>query len=89
MSGCSYDNPCPVCGEQMSCYSDYKPIDFVSGECVECGFYYYTKMHLASKTGLKQMRESWEEGCDRKYKPKGLKIDVKGVAVKFGITRDK
>ena len=42
MSGCSYDEKCPECGANMSCYSDYKPHNFVSGDCTECGFYYRT-----------------------------------------------
>ena len=42
MSGTSYSNLCPVCGEEMDCYSDYKPYDTVGGECIHCGFAYYT-----------------------------------------------
>ena len=43
MSGCSYGSICPKCGGEMSCYSDYKPYDTVFGECLNCGFTYYTK----------------------------------------------
>lgn len=42
MSGCSYGSQCPKCGAEMCCYSNYKPYDVVSGQCLECGFYYYT-----------------------------------------------
>lgn len=26
----------------MQTYMDWKPADYVSGDCFECGFYYYT-----------------------------------------------
>jgi len=43
MSGCSSSEKCPKCGSEMSTYSDYKPHDYVSGDCLECGFYYRTE----------------------------------------------
>jgi len=42
MSGCSYSEKCPKCGGEMTCYSDWKPYDMVSGICLECGFAYDT-----------------------------------------------
>ena len=36
MSGCSYSEKCPKCGGEMTCYSDWKPHDMVSGVCMEC-----------------------------------------------------
>lgn len=43
MSGCSDIGTCPKCGGQMETYTDYKPHDTVSGECLECGFEYWTE----------------------------------------------
>ena len=44
MSGCGYSSTCPKCGsENMQCYSDYKPYDTASGECLDCGFSYSTQ----------------------------------------------
>jgi Zn ribbon nucleic-acid-binding protein len=43
MSGNSYDSTCPNCGGSMDCYNDYKPHEYVSGECLECGFEYHTE----------------------------------------------
>jgi len=43
MSGCGYTSPCPKCGATMSCYSDWKPYDMSSAECLECGFEYHTE----------------------------------------------
>jgi len=42
MSGVSGASPCPKCGAQMQTYADWKPADYVSGDCFECGFFYYT-----------------------------------------------
>ena len=42
MSGSSGSAPCPECGAKMHTYVDWKPFDYVSGECLECGFHYYT-----------------------------------------------
>lgn len=55
MSGTSYDNPCPNCGESMTCWSDYKPIDSVGGECLNCGFYYQTNK---GQMKLKELNDS-------------------------------
>lgn len=43
MSGNSYDRECIKCGGTVYAYSDYKPFDNVSGECLECGWCYYTE----------------------------------------------
>ena len=42
MSGHSYGETCIKCGGEMDCYSDHKPHSYESGECLECGFSYYT-----------------------------------------------
>ena len=43
MSGCSDSRDCPVCGQDMDVYTDYKPFDTVNMNCVHCGFYGYVK----------------------------------------------
>ena len=44
MSGHSYSTWCPRCKSENSIMAsqDHKPHDCVSGECLECGFCYYT-----------------------------------------------
>lgn len=42
MSGSSYDDTCFRCDGTMYCYENRKPHDFVSGECLNCGYEYYT-----------------------------------------------
>ena len=58
MSGTSYENQCPNCGQQMNCYSDHKPYDQVGGECWECGFCYYTKQE---QMPLKELNDKRKE----------------------------
>ena len=43
MSGCGYTTDCPKCGATMECYSDWKPYDMASAECLNCGFEYHTE----------------------------------------------
>ena len=58
MSGCSGTAPCPKCGAEMDTYMDWKPYDYVSGECLECGFCYYT---IDGQMKLDEMNEKREE----------------------------
>jgi len=61
MSGCSYDSSCPNCGGTTMCYSDHKPFDYVSGDCADCGFYFYTKAGYRTLEGLNEYREELHE----------------------------
>ena len=45
----------------MSCYSDYKPHDYVHGECVECGFSYHTITKQLSLDELNEARKEYNE----------------------------
>jgi len=60
MSGFSSQEICPICGKPMTAYSDYKPFDSVFGECLNCGFTYYTKVEQLSLEELNERRK--EEG---------------------------
>ena len=64
MSSHSYENICPVCKEQMSCCCDYSPFDFVSGDCIHCGFSYYTKVEQMSLEDINYQREEHNEGME-------------------------
>lgn len=39
--------------------SDWKPHDSVSGECLRCGYYYYTQNGFSTKTELKSLRTDY------------------------------
>lgn len=56
MSGTSYSTTCPKCGANMGCYYDWKPYDTVNGQCLECGFSYYTKETQMSLKEVNNLR---------------------------------
>jgi len=72
MSGVSSSTPCPICGEEMSTYSDYKPFDTVFGECLHCGFTYYTKAEQMTLAEINDRRKE-EEPPLKPIKAKQLK----------------
>ena len=64
MSGHSFSNPCPVCGNEMNCYSDYKPFEHSSGECLNCGFYYQPKTGQMSLAEVNDLRKEHNGDID-------------------------
>jgi len=63
MSGESHDEVCPCCGGDMECSSDWKPISCVAGECLDCGFKYWTQ------TGRSKLSEVNERRADFNRRP--------------------
>lgn len=62
MSGTSYDSVCPNCGDTMNCYSDYKPFERISSECLNCGFYLEPKIGQMTLKDLNYQRKDYNEG---------------------------
>lgn len=60
MSGHSDSGICPSCGGDMNTYTDWKPHDQVSGECLDCGFSYYTKTYRMTLEEVNEYRENME-----------------------------
>jgi len=62
MSGSSDVMNCPRCEgkETLFTSSDYKPYDGVSGECLNCGFMYWTQEGRMGKTELEERRKDYE-----------------------------
>ena len=61
MSGSSYDNVCPRCGgPNLKCYSDSRPYDTVSGECLDCGFSYYVEEDRLTLEGVNSLRQDYD-----------------------------
>lgn len=61
MSGCSDSAKCPRCGSaNMNANSDWKPFDTVSGECLECGFTYWTEVSLMTLKEVNELRKDYE-----------------------------
>jgi hypothetical protein len=44
----------------MDLYQDWKPYDYYSGECLNCGFFYYPKEEQFSLEELNEKREEAE-----------------------------
>ncbi len=60
MSGMSSSVSCNQCGGEMNTYSDYKPHDYVSGECLDCGFCYYTEDSQMTLQEVNEQRASMD-----------------------------
>lgn len=60
MSGFSGDDVCIKCNGNMMVYSDYKPHAYVSGECLDCGFAYYTNDEQLTLQEVNELREHQE-----------------------------
>ena len=64
MSGSTERDTCPECGDgNMTVYSDYKPHSIVGGNCMQCGFYFYTADGQMDLEELNEAREEENEGC--------------------------
>lgn len=62
MSGWSDNFTCPNCGSNNTRSSgDYKPIDSVSGECFDCGFYYFTQSGYFNLEELNDLRVEMDQ----------------------------
>ena len=66
MSGTSFENPCPNCGQPATWYSDYKPFEHSSGECMYCGFYLNPKIGQMDLKTLNEIRKDFN--TDNGYK---------------------
>jgi hypothetical protein len=60
MSGHSDSETCCCCGADMNTYYDWKPHQYVYGQCLECGFSYYTEDRLMPLDEVNSLREDME-----------------------------
>lgn len=58
MSGCSGETKCPNCGADADLYEDWKPFNFATITCYECGLQIYP---INSYMSLEELNESREE----------------------------
>ena len=54
MSGCTDLSECPNCGNDMTTYQDWKPINLTENWCLHCGWYSTTKF---GQMGLDELNE--------------------------------
>lgn len=55
----SYSIPCPKCSEQMNCWNDTRTNE-VGGECLNCGYTYWTNHDFKSLKELNEIREEFD-----------------------------
>lgn len=75
MSGSSDQEKCPFCEGAMEVSSDWKPHDFVSGECLECGYLYYMKTGQMSLKEVNEIRKDRELKPIKQFKPRKYQPD--------------
>ena len=61
MSGCSFDEPCPKCGGTMDSASDWKLHNLCSGQCLQCGYNYWTETGRMSLEEINELRAEMEQ----------------------------
>ena len=61
----------------MSCQTDYRPHDGVSGTCVQCGYEYWTELGFADKGTLDELR------ADHEYTPLPITDEMKNLILEF------
>lgn len=64
MSGVSDSTQCPICNGIMERYVDWKPFDYSSGQCLDCGFYYAPKTGQMDLEEVNELRADYNEGMD-------------------------
>lgn len=61
MSGTTSNSQCPACGSmEYQYYCDWKPFDYISGECLNCGFVMYPKFEQMTLEELNEQRVDQE-----------------------------
>lgn len=56
MSGFSDGCACPNCGEQADKYTDWKPFDYISIQCLNCGLRIFPEISYQTLEELNESR---------------------------------
>ena len=56
MSSHSYETKCPNCSKEMNSCQENRPIDYITSECIHCGFYLVARSGFMS---LEDLNESY------------------------------
>jgi len=95
MSGSSYSTDCPRCGgkDTMNCQTDHRPFDGVSGECLRCGFEYWTDMGIMDAKELGARRVDYDCSTEELAKfgqiPDDDKQNIEKFDTNYGIKTEK
>ena len=79
MSGVSSSSPCPICNNEMDTYTDWKPFDYSSAECMECGFYIQPTIGQRELKEINQLRLDYNENMELKGKKRLLPLKQKDL----------
>ena len=60
MSGCSYGDSCPNCGENMDVAEDHKPFPHATCQCLNCGIVTFTETDYLSLEELNEARLDYD-----------------------------
>jgi len=85
MSGNSYSQDCPRClgKDTLMCNNDSRPHETINGECVCCGYFYYTNFSRLDKDTLKQIRKDY--GYKNKKLTKKQLENIKDFDLNYGV----
>lgn len=87
MSGTSDTTKCPRCGrEHFDVYTDWKPWDTISGNCLDCGFILRTDTGLMDEDELKDTRIDF--GFEFKDFTEDEKKGIKEFDSEYGLERE-
>jgi len=73
MSGETHESTCPICGEEMTVSTDWKPFDTAYSECIHCGFVAYTEIEQMSLATINGRRSDYNDDYEPDEKLKPLK----------------
>ncbi len=68
MSGTNDSRPCPICNEMMDIYIDWKPFDYSTAQCLNCGFYLEPRIGQMDLESINDLRKEFNENMDLKKK---------------------
>jgi len=60
MSGYSFTKVCPKCSGIMYAYSGWKPHNLCTGQCLDCGYHYWTETGRMSIGEINELRAEQE-----------------------------
>jgi hypothetical protein len=60
MSGYSYNTTCLNCNNDMESYSDHKPLDLVSHQCMHCGYSIIVQETYLNLEELNDLRQVYD-----------------------------
>ena len=61
MSSHSYETECPNCSKEMNSCQESKPINYITSDCANCGFYVVARSGFMSLEDVNEQRSHFDE----------------------------